>query len=431
METQDRRPDQPECERCGRCLQVCPSYRNQGIETFSPRGRLDLIRAMACHELLPGPRYRESMETCLQCLACFRACPKGVNGAETIREEKARMISGSPGFMNRVERMILKLILTNRHALYAVTAVLSRLQRILKMHQGPQVRHLPLFLPELLSGRRIPLLSTTPVFSGFPELTGPSPGTRIRGRVLLYTGCFFGYADTKPAAAAMKVLHENGYQVRIPGNQTCCGAPALLGGYPDIARQTAETNLVALAGNDPVITLCATCGNCLKNDYPNLFTSDDRNRSRALDLSGRIVDIHQFLAGQTSITLGSSAVEQRVTIHDPCHLNRGLGVSAEVRTLLKQVPGLDIHEMDQADACCGGGGLCALHNPDLSQKLGSAKAESIIQSDSSMAASPCPGCLLQINDCLSRKQSSINAVHPVELLAATFDKNNNPDPLLP
>ena len=34
------------CIRCGRCLPVCPTYQETQLETFSPRGRLNLLRAV-------------------------------------------------------------------------------------------------------------------------------------------------------------------------------------------------------------------------------------------------------------------------------------------------------------------------------------------------------------------------------------------------
>lgn len=37
-----------------------------------------------------------------------------------------------------------------------------------------------------------------------------------------------------------------------------------------------------------------------------------------------------------------------------------------------------------------------------------------------IAATPCPGCMLQINDWLSRKKSRVKAMHPVELMAMSF-----------
>jgi glycolate oxidase iron-sulfur subunit len=360
------------------------------------------------------------MGTCLQCLACSSACPKGVDAAGIIRGEKTRLSVGEPGLPRTLERLSLALTVNSRHGLHTMTALLSRLQRLFPGNGSSTPRHLPLFLPEILAGRRVPPLSRGSVFAELPVLNLPGAGTRTRGSVTLFTGCFFGYASTAPVRSAVRVLRENGFQVRIPRNQTCCGAPALLGGHPDLARKTAVRNLEALRGPGPVITLCATCGSCLKNDYPELFSPGSREHARALDLSERTLDLHRFLAEKPGIRLGAAAVNRSVTVHDPCHLNRGLGVSAEMRSLLAKVPGLEIRDMDAPDACCGGGGLCALKNLPLSRGLGESKARAVVATGADLAAAPCPGCLLQIGDFLSRRGSGTVALHPAELLAMSF-----------
>src|SRR3990172_12633145 len=75
--------------RCGFCLAVCPTYNETWVETQSPRGRVNLIRAVARGEMVPGEGFREHMYHCLYCMACESACPSGVKIAHRIGEARA------------------------------------------------------------------------------------------------------------------------------------------------------------------------------------------------------------------------------------------------------------------------------------------------------------------------------------------------------
>lgn len=46
----------PNCERCGRCLSVCPSYKTSRVETLSPRGRFEVLAGLAEGSLEASPR---------------------------------------------------------------------------------------------------------------------------------------------------------------------------------------------------------------------------------------------------------------------------------------------------------------------------------------------------------------------------------------
>ena len=417
----------PACERCGRCLTVCPVYRDTGVETLSPRGRLDLIRAVAQGGLAPGERYREAIHTCLQCLACHDACPKGVDGPLAIRREKAALIRQQHGWHGRLEAAGLKLVLGSRPVLSRGTALLHPLIRPLTSGQNTTgtSRHLPLFLPEILAGKRLPDLYLANRADTLPEIIEPKG--RVRDEITLFTGCFFGFLDTRPLGAAIRVLAENGIRVRLPRTQVCCGAPAVLSGHPEIMVENAKRTISALAGSGKVLTLCATCGNALTSEYPQQFQQNPVLGPGAANLSSRVQDLDSYLAGLDTLKTGNHCLKKRVTIHQPCHLNRGMKEGGAVSEFLNRVPGLEIVPLEGEADCCGGGGICALKNPGLSRRLGDKKAGRIMESGADMVTAPCPGCLLQIRDRLSAveeirgKRTRVPlAVHPVELAARTF-----------
>lgn len=409
------------CERCGRCLSVCPVYDMERIETLSPRGRLDLIAGVQSGQFVPGPRYTEALFSCLQCLACVEACPKGVDAAARILQGRMRSTSVTPNGM-RLERFLLDAVLDHRPLAAALVRLASEVQRLLPESEPSCYRHLPMFFPDMLAGRRIPDVGRIGLYRGLPEVIPADPDTDFRGQVMLFTGCYFGLVETEPLLAAIRVLSFNGWEVHIPADQSCCGAVALSAGHADVARRMAVRNLEALAGGGhPVVTACATCGRTLKREYLARYTCEGTaaQRQEALELAERTWDIHEWLDRNGPLRQGRPTRRRRVTIHDPCHLARGQGIRGEVRRLLDAVSDVERVEMVDAEACCGGGGLSGMKHPAVSLAVGARKIAAIEATGADTVVAGCPGCLIQIRDLLSRKRSGIQALHPMEVLAGS------------
>jgi glycolate oxidase iron-sulfur subunit len=73
------------CISCGFCLPACPTYVRTGVETSSPRGRINLMRALETGALGDDdPTLIEESSFCLGCRACESVCPAGVQYGKLI-----------------------------------------------------------------------------------------------------------------------------------------------------------------------------------------------------------------------------------------------------------------------------------------------------------------------------------------------------------
>jgi glycolate oxidase iron-sulfur subunit len=109
--------------------------------------------------------------------------------------------------------------------------------------------------------------------------------------------------------------------------------------------------------------------------------------------------------------------EGRVAYHDPCHLARGLGVTAAPRALLNKVGELVELEAPGAVTCCGGAGAYGLTYDDVFAKIGGEKADAVAASGADVVATGCPACVLYVNEALRRRGVKAEARHTAEVLA--------------
>jgi glycolate oxidase iron-sulfur subunit len=413
-----------QCEHCGRCLEVCPTYEALRTETMSARGRWDLIAGVVSGELKPGPRYYESLSLCLNCMACSAMCPKGVDVEHLVREARAGFPRNPVDDL--LKRIVFSGVLLNRSVMRGLIRFLAGVRAFLPQGAADLSRHLPLFISDLLNGFAIPRMADASLFKRFPERVPAAMDVDWKGEITYFVGCFNALVDTAPAEAVIRVLAHNGYDLRIPRGQTCCAAPMLFSNDEAMTRRVMGKNLRTLRGEGHVLVSCATCGSMLRKEYPAVAAREGaRISDLAAELARRTIDFAQLLAMTREVRPGRIPVRQRATIHDPCDLARGQGVSREIRQILAAVPGLEIVEMDHPDRCCGGGGTYSISHPDLAREIGRLKAQQILKTEASLVVTGCPGCILQIQRVLANEGLDLPVVHPAEVLAFSYGFRND------
>ena len=228
------------CNKCGACTAMCPLYQQTVQEGMVARGKLALLEAVVEKRLRPSRVLRERLEDCLLCGACAQNCPSLVPTTDLFLEARAelardlgiplpiRLLLGalrSPG--------VLDLGMPGLRLFQQ-----SVLPRLVEGRVGSVV-------PEVVRAavRAAPPLPARPYRSrAFPSEAG---GTRPKGTVAYFVGCFmnWGYADA--AEATRVVLLRSGYQVESPP-VVCCGVPHRAYGDAEGARQLARKNIDVL-----------------------------------------------------------------------------------------------------------------------------------------------------------------------------------------
>jgi len=388
---QDVYPGTLDCVHCGLCLPVCPTYRETGRETSSPRGRVYLMRGVAEGRIPLGPVVAEEAHLCLGCRACETACPSGVRyGAllEQTREavDRAGLRQGVP---RRLERFGLRQVLPHRGRLGLAVAALRGMQRA-------GLGRLAGLLPRRLADAWR-LLPEVPPRHRLPQLV-PAEGTR-RGRVALFEGCLMPELFGPVNEATARVLAKNGFDVVVPAAQGCCGALHLHAGDADFAAGLEARNVAAFGGADAIVVNSAGCGAALREGA----------------LGARVRDVCELLDAEGLIAEPTRR-EGTLCYDDPCHLVHAQGVADAPRRLLAQVPGLEILPHDDPTSCCGAAGIYNLTHPEMSGAVLERKMRSLAAADPDWIATGNPGCLMQLSAGARHHGLRARVVHPVELL---------------
>jgi L-lactate dehydrogenase complex protein LldE len=233
----------------------------------------------------------------------------------------------------------------------------------------------------------------------------------------LFFTCMADALYPNVAMAAATVLERFGVTVRVPPAQTCCGQPAFNSGHRKEARKMAAGFLRAFDGDGYIVTPSGSCAVMVKEMYPVLFRNEPRMLDLACSVGERVYELSQFLVDVLGVTDPKSAFKGKITLHDSCHLLRGLGVREQPRTLLRAIPGVELVEMEQSDRCCGFGGVFSVKDPLISCTMVEKKIERILATGAQYVASGDLGCLMNIGGAVSRSGYPVKPIHIAEILA--------------
>ena len=395
------------CVHCGFCLQACPTYLNLEDENDSPRGRIFLMRSLLEGTVKPDdPSVQRHIDQCLGCRACEPVCPSGVPYGQLLEATRATLREYKPiPFIARV---------------------------ILYVFARPRLLRPAMFLSRILAATPIPsLLSGVPGRLGFAMAMLASTGRSIerspynavgggeRGRVATLRGCVMDGLFSATNRATERVLTVNGYAIVPAPGQQCCGALHAHAGDLENARSLARRNIEAFdaSGAEFIAVNAAGCGATMK-EYGHLLKDDLEWHERASAFGSRVRDVSELLA--VAGPRAGGALPIRVMYDAPCHLLHAQRVAQAPLAVLAAIPGLELVPLHDSDQCCGSAGIYNLIEPETSDAVLEPKLANIRAAGAPWVATGNPGCLMQIGAGLIRAEIAAKAIHPVDLLDASY-----------
>ncbi len=307
------------CFRCGYCKLPgnyidfnCPAYIAFRFETYSPGGRMWLLKAWQDKKLSPSRRFQEILFSCTACGNCVEQCP-----------------------LTKIKDQLLLVFAAGKAALVEegkvpppVRDCLTNLQKYGNPYGLARKKRSSWAVD-----------SDVEIFSDQEFLFFPGDVGAFDSR---------GQEIARSVAA---LLNRLGVSFGILGDKEVSdGNEANAMGESELFHLLAEENIKHFneLNIKKIITLSPHGFNALKNEYPVL--------------SGVYQVFHytQVLAARIgNLGFKNHLSKVQVTYHDPCYLGRHNWEYQSARKILAAIPGVEISEMDrslQNSLCCGGGG---------------------------------------------------------------------------
>ncbi len=392
---------------------MCPSYRATGEEEHSTRGRARLLPELMRGEdsaIADGWRstaVRDALDLCLSCKGCKSDCPVGVDmatyKAEFLAHHYARRIRPMSHYTMGWLPLWAALVKFAPGVINAVT-------------HAPLLSHAVASAGGLDAGRPLPRFAPRTFSDSFRRRArrGALPrGSGARGEVLLWPDTFTNSFHPGVAVAAVRVLEDAGYRVRIPEPSLCCGltwiSTGQLGVARTVLRRTARELAPILRSGVPLVGLEPSCTAVFRSDGPELLPGDP--------------DVE--LLAESTVTLSElldrtegwhpPKIGRRALVQPHCHQHAVLGFDADERVLNEA--GV---ELDVLDGCCGLAGNFGFEAGHLEISMAVAETELLPAvreaEDDTVILADGFSCRTQLEQSGQGRQ----AVHLAELLAAAM-----------
>jgi Fe-S oxidoreductase len=231
---------------------------------------------------------------------------------------------------------------------------------------------------------------------------------------LFWVGCAGALDDRakKTTKAIAELLHTAGVTFAVLGPmEACTGDPARRLGNEFVFAGLAQQNIETLndAGVKKIVASCPHCFNTIAREYPQL--------------GGNYEVIHHTQLLARLVAEGRlkpvTAVEEKITYHDPCFLGRHNKVFTPPREIIEAVPGTSAQEMHRCKNrgfCCGAGGARMWLEERIGKRINTERVDEALALDPDTVSTACPYCMVMLGDAVNAKKAAGEAKETIEVI---------------
>ena len=242
-------------------------------------------------------------------------------------------------------------------------------------------------------------------------------------RIALFVTCLADTLFPDVGKSTTVLLERLGHQVAFPEAQTCCGQMHVNTGYQREALPLIRRYVETFEPYDVIVAPSGSCVGSVRHQHAMVARrcGDPGLADRAEAVAGRTFELSQLLTDVLGVEGVGAYYPHRVTYHPTCHSLRLLGVADRPARLLRQVAGLELVDLPDAEVCCGFGGTFAIKNADTSTAMLADKMRNVLGTRAEVCTAGDSSCLMHIGGGLSRLRAGVKTVHLAEILASTRD----------
>ncbi len=381
------------CVECGRCSDNCPANIIGG--TLDPKqvilqmqsGLLAGGSAIAgtVAEVEAGEAWVSELDLfqCLSCGACEQACPVGIEHVGMkILELRRGLVSEGRTNSDKLTDMFTTME-RSPHNAWGVSQEVRR-----KFVESEEL----------------------PIFDGSQEW-------------LLWLGCGCSYdPHGQDVARSMKqILNASGVSWGVLKRETCCGEPARRAGNEYLYMELSQKVIEAFESGT-VKKIVTSDPHCTR-----MFDVDYRQEESFAELDIEVIH-HTELLDRLMPKLDLTPSLESVTMHDPCYLARGRGVTEQPRNVMQAI-GANVIEMEhhgKETFCCGAGGAQLFIADDKEEfpggRVNHKRFAEVEATGVDTVVVACPYCPIMLKDAANQaNREDVKIVDVAELVAARLN----------